>query len=99
MMAKQTTTALTDEALLEEVQAEIESMSADELEAAAHQAKLNVEVRKARTKSYVKSEEAKERQRIYNKKRNIKLKLLAEKAEEMGIDISDKEVNARLAAS
>jgi hypothetical protein len=98
-MAKQTDTQLTDEALLEEVQAEIDSMSADDLEAAAHQAALQVEVRKARTRNRTMSEEAKERQRIYNKKRNMRLKLLAEKAEELGVEVSEKEVNARLAAS
>ena len=98
-MAKSTETQLTDEALLAEVQAEIDGMNADDLEAAAHQALLNVEVRKAKTKSYVQSPEAKERQKVYNKKRNMRLAILAKKAEEAGITVSQKEIDARITAS
>jgi hypothetical protein len=98
-MAKQTETQFTDEQLLAEVQAEIDGMSSEDLEAAAHQAALAVEVRKAKTSSRQMSDEAKERQRIYNKKRNMRLKLLAQKAEELGVTVSKKEIDARLAAS
>lgn len=98
-MAKQTTTQSADDLLLQEVQAEIDSMSSEELEAAAHQAKLNDEVRKARQRKRTMSEEQREKQRLYNKKRNLRMKLLAEKAEELGVSVSDKEINARIAAS
>ena len=74
-------------------------MTTDDLEAASHQALLHQEVRKAKTKSRTMSDDAKERQRVYNKKRNMRLKLLAEKADELGIEISEKEVQARITAS
>jgi len=45
------------------------------------------------------SEEQKERQRIYNRKRNMKMNLLAKKAQEMGIEVSEKDVQAALNAS
>jgi len=98
-MAKTTDTAITDETLLAEVQAEIDAMSADDLEGAAEQALFTTEVRKAKNSRRHMSEEQKERQRIYNRKRNMKQKLLAKMAQEQGIEISEKQIQAALNAS
>ena len=98
-MAKTTDTAITDETLLAEVQAEIDAMSSDDLSGAAGQALFQQEVRKARNSRKQMSEEQKERQKIYNRKRNMKLKLLAEKAVELGIKVTDKQIQNALNVS
>lgn len=42
------------------------------------------------------TEEEKERSRLYNRKRNIKLQLLAKKAIEAGLEVSDEEIDEEM---